>query len=90
MPRPVSDLAGFFIACCSSYSSLKSTAPVKVHHLKETGMEVLQYQVIEASNGFCIAAFDESIGGFCRLSKEVYQRFEEACAALFTGTWTLA
>ena len=53
-------------------------------------MEVLQYQVIEARHGFCIAAFDESIGGFIRLSKESYQRFEEACAALFTGTWTLA
>ena len=90
MPRPVSDLAGFFIAYCFPYSSLKSTAPVKVHHLKETIMEVLQYQVIEAGNGFCIAAFDESLGGFSRLSKEVYQLFEEACAALFTGTWTLA
>lgn len=53
-------------------------------------MEVLQYQVIEAGNGFCIAAFDESIGGFSRLSKEAYPQFEEACAALFTGTWTLA
>ena len=63
---------------------------MKVHHLKETSMEVLQYQVIEASNGFCIAAFDESLGSFCRLSKESYQQFEEACAALFTGTWTLA
>ncbi len=53
-------------------------------------MEVLQYQVIAAGNGFCIAAFDESIGGFSRLSKEVYSQFEEACTALFTGTWTLA
>ena len=53
-------------------------------------MEVLQYQVIEASNGFCIAAVDESIGDFSRLSKEAYQQFDEACAALFTGTWTLA
>lgn len=53
-------------------------------------MEVLQYQVIEASNGFCIAVFDESIGGFSRLSKEAYQQFEEACTALFMGTWTLA
>ncbi len=53
-------------------------------------MEVLQYQVIEAGNGFCIAAFDETLGSFCRLSKEAYQRFEDACDALFTGTWTLA
>ena len=90
MPRPVSDLAGFFIACCVAYFSLKPTAPVGLHLLKETIMEVLQYQVIEAGNGFCIAAFDESLGGFSRLSKEVYQLFEEACAALFTGTWTLA
>lgn len=90
IPRPVSDLAGFFIACCFLYSPLKSTAPVKVQHLKETIMEVLQYQVIKASNGFCIAAYDESIGSFSRLSKEVYQQFDEACTALFTGTWTLA
>jgi hypothetical protein len=53
-------------------------------------MEVLQYQVIEASNGFYIAAFDESLGSFCRLSKEAYRHFEDACDALFTGTWTLA
>ena len=90
MSRPVSDLAGCFIACCIPYPSLKPTALVRVHPLKETSMEVLQYQVIEASNGFCIAAFDESIGDFSRLSKEAYQQFEEACAALFTGTWTLA
>lgn len=53
-------------------------------------MEVLQYQVINAGNGFCIAAFDESLCDFCRLSKEAYSRFEDACDALFTGTWTLA
>lgn len=63
--------------------------------LLETIMEVLQYQVINAgkgdfSNSFCIAAYDESLGGFCRLSKEAYQQFQEACDALSTGTWTLA
>ncbi len=53
-------------------------------------MEVLQLQVINAGNGFCIAAFDESICGFARLSKEAYQQFEDACDALFTGNWTIA
>jgi hypothetical protein len=53
-------------------------------------MEILQYQVICNSKGFCIYAYDESLGRFCRLSKEVYRRFEDARHALFTGTWTLA
>ena len=53
-------------------------------------MEVLQYQVINAGNGFCIAAYDESLGDFYRLSREAYSRFEDACDALFSGTWTLA
>ena len=63
---------------------------VAAHCLLEAIMEVLQYQVINAGNGFCIAAFDESLCDFCRLSKEAYSRFEDACNALFTGTWTLA
>lgn len=63
---------------------------VVTHFLLETIMEVLQYQVINAGNGFCIAAYDESLGGFCRLSKEAYQQFRDACDALSTGTWTLA
>jgi hypothetical protein len=66
------------------------TAPVGTHFSRRSIMEVLQYQVIEAGNGFCIAAFDESIGGFVRLSKEDYRRFEDASDALFSGTWTLA
>ena len=53
-------------------------------------MEVLQLEIIEAGNGFCIAAYDEIRHGFCRLSKEAYQRFEAARDALYTGTWTLA
>jgi hypothetical protein len=69
---------------------LNLTASVGTHFSRRSIMEVLQYQVIAAGNGFCIAAFDESIGGFSRLSKEVYSQFEEACTALFTGTWTLA
>ncbi|MDD5388959.1 MAG: hypothetical protein PHD37_06420 [Gallionellaceae bacterium] len=53
-------------------------------------MEVLQYQVINAGNGFCIAAYDESVGDFRRLSKEAYPRFKDARDALFTGKWTIA
>lgn len=53
-------------------------------------MEVLQYQVIPAGNGFCIAAFDESAGQFIRLSKEVYTRLSDACDALFSGNWNIA
>ncbi len=53
-------------------------------------MEVLQLQVIHACNGFCIAAFDESLCDFSRLSKEAYRRYEDACDALFTGNWTIA
>jgi len=53
-------------------------------------MEILQLEVIETGNGFCIAAFDESLGDFCRLSKEVYGLFGTARDALFAGTWTIA
>ena len=54
-------------------------------------MEILQYQVINNnSDGFCISTYDESLGSFCRQSKEVYRRFKDACHALFTGTRTLA
>lgn len=53
-------------------------------------MEVLQLQIINAGNGFCIAAWDESIGDFCRLSKEAYSRFVDARNAILTGNWTIA
>ncbi len=56
--------------------------------MKASQYQVVQFQVIKDSKGFCIAAFDEFNGGFIRLSKEEYPQFEEACAALFQGDWT--
>ena len=50
--------------------------------------QVVQFEVIKDSKGFCIAAFNESSGRFIRLSLEEYPRFEEACTALFQGRWT--
>ncbi len=51
--------------------------------------QVIQYQVVKAGKGFCIAAFDESSGSYSRLSQEEYLHFEDACVALFGGDWTL-
>lgn len=53
-------------------------------------MEVLQLQIIAAGNSFFIAAYDESVGDFRRLSKEAYPKLKDARIALFTGKWTIA
>ncbi len=56
--------------------------------MESSQYQVVQFEVIKGSKGFCIAAFNESNGRFIRLSLEEYPRFEEACMALFQGNWT--
>jgi hypothetical protein len=56
--------------------------------MESSQYQVVQFEVIKGSNGYCIAAFNELNGGFSRLSLEEYPRFEEACTALFQGDWT--
>lgn len=54
-------------------------------------MEVIQYEVMEASNrGFFIAVFDETVKEFARASEEVFPSLQAACEALFSGSWTPA
>jgi hypothetical protein len=53
-------------------------------------MEVMQYEVLPAPQGYYIALFDEALREFHRVSEEFYRQFEEARDALFTGTWTPA
>ncbi|MBI5330067.1 MAG: hypothetical protein HZB71_05580 [Betaproteobacteria bacterium] len=53
-------------------------------------MEVMQYEVLPAPQGYYIALFDEALRTFRRVSAESYRKFGEACQALFLGTWTPA
>ncbi|MDP1573158.1 MAG: hypothetical protein Q8M09_14935 [Pseudomonadota bacterium] len=52
-------------------------------------MELLQLDVIKSGDGFCVAAYDEALHRFVRLSKERYRQFDQASAAIFSGSWTL-
>ena len=54
-------------------------------------MEV-QEQIVMACMGwgFFIAAFDEDLGEFARVSEEFYLDFEVAQASLMSGDWTPA
>ena len=53
-------------------------------------MEVMQYEVLPAPQGYYIAQFDEALRAFHRVSKDTYRQFDEARQALFSGTWTPA
>ena len=54
-------------------------------------MEVQEQTVMECMGwGFFIAAFDEALGDFTRVSEEFYLDFEAAQAALLSGDWTPA
>jgi hypothetical protein len=53
-------------------------------------MEVMQYEVLPAPQGYYIAQFDEALRTFHRVSEEYYRKFDDACQAMFLGTWTPA
>lgn len=52
-------------------------------------METLQYEIEQFGVGFVVGAWDEAMRAVVRLSMESYPAFEQAQAALFTGSWTL-